>query len=111
MQYMQEILYIVVGLPPPFSLAPTQLTSSHQGISTHTIWLATTPPSTSCLTQTKLIKLGRVGFPTRLLDLRRSNPFGSNTDESAGGNLGTLGEEGVPEAWYVVRSFRLFAAV
>jgi hypothetical protein len=110
MQYMQEISYIAVGLPP-FSLTPTQLTSSHQGISTHTIGLATAPPSTSRLIQSKLIKLGRVGFPTRLLDLHRSNPFGSNTDESAGGNLGVLSEEGVPEAWYVVRSFRPFAAM
>ncbi|KAF9457367.1 kinase-like domain-containing protein [Collybia nuda] len=46
----------------------------HRGITARCIGLA----SRDHPTQSKLIKLGRVGFPTRLLDLHRSNPFGSN---------------------------------
>ncbi|KAG6890525.1 hypothetical protein C0995_007725 [Termitomyces sp. Mi166 len=39
----------------------------------------------------KQVKLGRVGYPTRLLDLHRSNPFGTN--------LSPIEEPPIPEGW------------
>ena len=54
----------------------------------HTIGLAPAPaPGTG-----KHVKLARVGFPTRVLDLHRSNPIGAP---------GPLPPDPVPEAWYV----------
>ncbi|KAG6864912.1 hypothetical protein C0991_006441 [Blastosporella zonata] len=41
--------------------------------------------------QSKQVKLGRVGYPTRLLDLNRSNPFGTN--------LAPTEEPPIPEGW------------
>ncbi|GLB36853.1 putative anticodon binding domain of tRNAs [Lyophyllum shimeji] len=46
----------------------------HRGINARCIGLASGDRSG----HSKQIKLGRVGFPTRLLDLHRSNPFGTN---------------------------------
>ena len=64
----------------------------------------------------KQIKLGRVGFPTRLLDLHRSNPFWSGDESGVGAGAGTgigigLGmfEEGIPEAWSVLFHLNSFS--
>ncbi|KAF5376991.1 hypothetical protein D9615_007308 [Tricholomella constricta] len=58
----------------------------HRGINARSIGLASGDRS-----QSKQIKLGRVGFPTRLLDLHRSNPFGTNFPPNE--------EPPIPEGW------------
>ncbi|KAJ3566582.1 hypothetical protein NP233_g6910 [Leucocoprinus birnbaumii] len=67
----------------------------HRGISAKCVGLA--PPSASSgasqpsSSATKIIKLGKVSYHTQLLDLHRSNPFGS---------IGPLNEDvDVPDAW------------
>ncbi|KAF8883813.1 hypothetical protein BD779DRAFT_1674349 [Infundibulicybe gibba] len=59
----------------------------HRGINARCIALA----SRDHPTQSKLIKLGRVGFYTRLLDLHRSNPFGTTIPQYE--------EQQIPDAW------------
>lgn len=59
----------------------------HRGITARSIGL-TSGDRTS---QSKQIKLGRVAFPTRLLDLHRSNPFGTN--------FVPVEEPPIPEGW------------
>lgn len=51
----------------------------HQGINARSVALA---PANVGRTQSKVIKLGKAVFPTRLLDLHRSNPFGPNIPPS-----------------------------
>ncbi|KAG5641706.1 hypothetical protein DXG03_004410 [Asterophora parasitica] len=58
----------------------------HRGINARSIGLASGDRS-----QSKQIKLGRVGFPTRLLDLHRSNPFGTDFPPTE--------EPTVPDGW------------
>ncbi|KAF8060720.1 kinase-like domain-containing protein [Lyophyllum atratum] len=59
----------------------------HRGINARSIGLA----SGDRTSQSKQIKLGRVGYPTRLLDLHRSNPFGPDYLPNE--------ESQIPEGW------------
>ncbi|KDQ25175.1 hypothetical protein PLEOSDRAFT_1066383 [Pleurotus ostreatus PC15] len=61
----------------------------HRGISTRCIGIASQEEPS----QQKLVKLGNVVFYTRLLDLHRSNPFGSSVSPS-------FDEPRMPDAWY-----------
>jgi hypothetical protein len=58
------------------------------GINTRCIGLG----SRDQLSQSKVIKLGKVGYHTRLLDFHRSNPFSPNLPVANGDNS-------LPEAW------------
>ncbi|KAG6906507.1 hypothetical protein DXG01_013561 [Tephrocybe rancida] len=58
----------------------------HRGISARCVGLVSGDRP-----QSKQVKLGRVGYPTRLLDLHRSNPFGTN--------LPPTEELPIPEGW------------
>lgn len=51
------------------------LINLHTGINPRCIGLASREEPS----QSKLIKIGKVGYHTKLLDLHRSNPFGPNT--------------------------------
>ncbi|RDB27411.1 eIF-2-alpha kinase GCN2 [Hypsizygus marmoreus] len=60
----------------------------HRGISARSIGIT----SGDRAAPSKQIKLGRVGYPTRLLDLHRSNPFGSDFPPNPE-------EPQIPDAW------------
>jgi hypothetical protein len=65
------------------------LTSS-EGLSSHSVGLS----SRERLGQSKLVKLVKVSYFVKLLDLHRSNPFGPNS-------LPALDSTNLPESWYI----------
>ncbi|KAF9445879.1 Serine/threonine-protein kinase [Macrolepiota fuliginosa MF-IS2] len=69
----------------------------HRGVSARCIGLAPSAASlsVSSSSSSKVIKLGKVGYYTQLLDLHRSNPFGLIAPGSAGADE----VADVPDAW------------
>lgn len=66
--------------------------TSYTGLTTRCIGLAAlSDPSTPTSSPLKIVKIGKVGYHTRLLDLHRSNPFGPN--------IVIENDTAVPEAW------------
>ncbi|KAL1666492.1 hypothetical protein GGF50DRAFT_113198 [Schizophyllum commune] len=78
----------------------------HRGIDPHCIYLAPRDPASGHPTNAKLVRIGRVGFHTKLRDLYRSNPWGlppntSDTVNLDGDSLDDV-EDAVnelPEGW------------
>ena len=72
--------YSLLGLTVGFTLS--------KGLSLHTVGLS----SRERLGQSKLVKLVKVSYYVKLLDLHRSNPFGPNS-------IPTLDSTNLPESW------------
>ena len=80
----------------------------HRGIDPHCIYLAPRDPASGHPTNAKLVRIGRVGFHTKLRDLYRSNPWGlpPNTSDTVNLDGDSLddAEDAVnelPEGWCV----------
>lgn len=69
----------------------TSILSLSKGLSLHSIGLS----SRERLGQTKLVKLLKVSYYVKLLDLHRSNPFGTNS-------LPAVDPMNLPESWSVL---------
>lgn len=71
----------------------------HSGLALHCIGLANPlrdargPQSPGASAPTKVVKIGRIAYYTRLVDLNRSNSFGLSTENDV--------ENCIPDAWYV----------
>lgn len=70
------------------------------GISTRCIGLTARDPLTQSHAPSKLVKIGKVGYQSRLLELHRSNSFGPSITSDI--------EAPIPDAWSVIFSFELF---